>query len=183
MEEKNTIIYFVRHGAIDLKEGEAVEEDPVLNKKGLKQSHELARQFYKSNLEINYIFTSRMKRAIQTAEIIGKSLKKESIIFSEFNEFSRSIFERKFWTQKFWTHYFKYKRSCEKFDEILKKNNGKTMLFVVHGNIIKGLTGYKAGLSFKQIKCFSYNNANISRLTFKGKKLNTISYFNSKVLF
>ena len=84
---------------------------------------------------------------------------------------------------KFWVHYLRYKRACKKFDKIIRDNKGKKILFVIHGNVIRGLLGYKLGLSLKQINHFSYNNANVSRLTFKGGKLNTISYFNSKVLF
>lgn len=183
MKEEITIVYFVRHAAVDLKAGEAVEENPSLNKKGLKQAHELAKQFHNSDFKTNYIFTSSMKRALETAKIIGNSLKINPLFFSEFNEISRSIFERKFWTNKFWRNYSKYKKACKKFDETIKKNKGKNLIFVIHGNLIRSLMGYKLGLSLNQVKHFSYNNANISRLTFKGKRLNTISYFNSKVLF
>ncbi|MEK6829657.1 MAG: histidine phosphatase family protein [Nanoarchaeota archaeon] len=183
MEEKITTIYLVRHASIELKDGEAVEQNPPLNKKGLKQAYELAKQFQKSNLDINILITSSMKRATETAGIIGKLIRKKPLIFSEFNEFSRSIFERRFWKKKFWINYLRYRRSYKKFDELLKKNMGKTIIFVIHGNVIRGLMGRKLGLSFGQIKHFSYNNAHISRLTFKDKKLNTISYFNSETLF
>ena len=183
MEKEITIVYFVRHGSINLKEGEAVEQNPSLNEKGLKEAHNLARQFQKLKLEINSILTSNMKRATETAILIGNLIRKKPVPFSDFNEFSRSLFERKFLTKKFWINYFRYRKSCQKFDEILERNKGQTILFVIHGNVIRGLMGHKAGLSFKQTKHFSYNNAHISRLTFHGKKLKTISYFNSKVLF
>ena len=183
MEEKNTTIYFVRHAAINLKDGEAVEEDPPLNKKGIRQAQILAEQFKKIDPKIDVIIASSMKRSIETAKVICNELEKNYKIIPEFNEFSRRVFKRNFWEKIFWVHYFKYRGACKKFDKIIQNNKGKKILFVIHGNVIRGLLGYKLGLSLKKINYFSYNNANISRLTFKGKKLNTVSYFNSKVLF
>ena len=170
MEEKNTIVYFVRHAAINLKEGEAVEEDPSLNKKGIRQAQILAEQFKKIDPKIDVITTSSMKRSIETTKIICKELEKNYKSIPEFNEFSRSIFKGNFWEKKFLVHYFRYKKACKKFDKIIQSNKGKKILFVIHGNVIRGILGYKLGLSLKQINHFSYNNANISRLTFIGKK-------------
>ena len=72
MAEKTTVVYFVRHGTIDLKDGEAVEENPPLNKEGTLQAKKLGEQFRSVDPKIDLVVTSSMRRAVQTAKIICK---------------------------------------------------------------------------------------------------------------
>ena len=110
MEDKTTTIYLVRHGAIDLKDGEAIEENPPLNKKGIEQAKKLGKQFKEVDPELNKVVTSTMKRSVQTAEIICDYLGLKYSSFPEFNEFSRKVFKKKILTNKFWVSYSKLKK-------------------------------------------------------------------------
>ena len=177
-----TIIYFVRHGSVDLKDGEAVEQDPPLNYNGRKQSVFLAKQFYDSNEKIDLILTSNMKRSIQTAEILCKKLAKKSTPFLDFGEFSRKFFNSSIFSFIFIKNFIKYKRALKLFNKLLIENKGKTMLLVIHGNVIRSLVGNKLNIPFKEMGKLGTNNAHITRLTFIGNKLSTLSYVNSKIL-
>ena len=76
----------------------------------------------------------------------------------------------------------KHRFSIKIFDKILKENNGKVILIIAHGNVIKGLIWKKIGLNNSQINKLDYHNCHISFVRFKGTKLDYIHYFNSKEL-
>lgn len=74
-------IYFIRHGESEYNAKELFQHsDVALLGKGVKQAEFLAKRF--SKIPIDVIISSSYTRAKQTAEIIGKKLKKK-IIFSE----------------------------------------------------------------------------------------------------
>lgn len=69
-----TRLILIRHGETDWNvegryQGQA---DPPLNAQGIMQSHELAKQLEGTNLEI--LFTSPLKRAAQTAQVVAERL-------------------------------------------------------------------------------------------------------------
>ena len=75
-------VYFVRHGQTKYNVlQEHQPESAGLSKLGIKQAKILAKRF--SKISIDIIYSSPMKRAKQTAEIINKSLKKK-IVYSDF---------------------------------------------------------------------------------------------------
>ncbi|MDD5738813.1 MAG: histidine phosphatase family protein [Candidatus Pacebacteria bacterium] len=74
-------VYFVRHGetghnVLNIRQDHTVE----LSERGLKQAGVLTKRFLK--IPVDVIFSSPMKRAKHTAEIINKKLKKE-IVYSD----------------------------------------------------------------------------------------------------
>ena len=182
MKDK-TIVYFVRHASIDSKNGKAVEKDPPLNKRGINESKFLAGQFKKSKEKVGIILTSTMKRAYQTADIIGRSLNKKPAQIKELNEFSTLLFLRKYLPEAFYQeNYKKYRKSLRIIDKILEKNKYKTLLFIIHGNVIRGFLAKKLEMPFSNAGKISYNNADITRATFKGNKILTLSYCNSEII-
>jgi len=78
--------YFVRHGEIEsnTKKIYAGWSDEALTEKGIQQAKEAAEEL--TGLEISSIYTSPLKRAVQTAEIIGGFLKKSPILNESFKE-------------------------------------------------------------------------------------------------
>ena len=78
--------YFVRHGEIEsnIKKVYAGWSDEALTTKGIRQAKEAAEEL--SDLEIGSIYTSPLKRTVQTAEIIGGFLKKQPILEESFKE-------------------------------------------------------------------------------------------------
>lgn len=69
------ILYFVRHGiAANRAEWEASDEGRPLTGKGKKQMKAMGRLMRKVGVETDFIFTSPLKRALQTAKIIAGEL-------------------------------------------------------------------------------------------------------------
>jgi broad specificity phosphatase PhoE len=79
-------IYFVRHGesTSDIENKYGGKYDDELTDKGKEQASELAKKLKGKN--IKYIFTSPLKRAETTAEIIGKELGIEAHIVENLRE-------------------------------------------------------------------------------------------------
>ena len=78
--------YLVRHGEIeaDVKKIYAGWSDEGLTKRGRQQAKEAAKEL--ARFEIGSIYTSPLKRTVQTAEIIGGILKKQPILEESFKE-------------------------------------------------------------------------------------------------
>lgn len=181
-----TFVYFVRHGErIHIpgkKESGFDIPGPGLTRKGRWQAKSVAKKFKKLSGQIDYIYSSHMTRAIETANEIAKVIKKKPIIIPEFSESHRLIWQKKFHSPKFWKHYLKYRSSLIKFNKILIKNKGKAIIVVGHANAIRGIIFKKLGLKSSQINRFDHDNCHLSLIRFDGKKLDYIHYYNSKDL-
>ena len=70
------ILYITRHGETEKNRQELLlgQEDVVLNETGIKQAHELGEKM--KNLEIDFIVSSSLIRAKQTAEIVNDCIHK-----------------------------------------------------------------------------------------------------------
>ncbi len=87
--------YFIRHGEVEsnLKKIYAGWSEEVLTRKGRQEAAEAAKIVY--NFNIDSIYTSPLRRAVQTAEIIGGFLKKQPILEESFKELKLEIWEGK----------------------------------------------------------------------------------------
>ncbi|MBN2419331.1 MAG: histidine phosphatase family protein, partial [Deltaproteobacteria bacterium] len=85
-------LYLVRHGETYFNIENRIGGNSELTEKGIEQAQALGRYFSKKDIPI--IFTSGMKRTIQTAEPIAAGQKKCTIIpLAEFNEIDSGICE------------------------------------------------------------------------------------------
>jgi len=185
-QKGKTFVYFIRHGdRIHIpgnKDFGLQMPGPGLSNLGKKQAKQVARELSKIKSEIDIFYCSSMTRAIETANEISKTINKKPIIIPELSEIGKSLWNKKIYTLGFWKNLRKYHLSKKIFNKILKENNGKVIVIVAHGNIIKGIFGKKFGLNFKKIKSLDYGNCNISLFRFDKKKLDYVHYFNSKSL-
>ena len=78
------MVYLLRHG-LDDENFIGGHSDVSLTEEGVKQIQN-STQYIVNNLEIEKIYTSDIKRAIESAEIVNKSLKKEIIKDSNLRE-------------------------------------------------------------------------------------------------
>lgn len=83
---ENRHLFLLRHCETDWNISEKLQSisDISLNDDGVFQANQIACELFKNSYNIKYIFTSPLKRAKQTAEIIGKQLGLEPIIDSSF---------------------------------------------------------------------------------------------------
>jgi len=177
-----TIVYFVRHGDRLHIPNTPPPHDFSLSELGKRQAKEVAMKFAKIKDEIDFLYTSPMKRARETAEEISKSIGKKAVIVRSFYEINKELARDKKFTYNYWKSYFQVRAAMKDLDKILLKNIGKVIIIVAHGGLIRTLIGQKLGLSIRKSNMFDYNNCHISLVRFKGKKLDYIHYFNSKEL-
>lgn len=123
-----------------------------------------------------------MQRAIETAKEISKKTGRKPAIIKGISEFDTSVWKRQIYTLKFWKNYFRVRKAIKTFDRLLKKNRGKVIVIVSHGNVIKALIFRKMGLSFKKSGFFHNLNCNISIARYRGKKLDHVCCFNSNTI-
>lgn len=152
-------IYFVRHGE---SEGNAKKvtqsKDTPLSAKGKKQATALAKRL--KNIDIDFIYTSHLKRTRQTAEIISKEVNKPIKLWEDLQEM-RQPTERenlqwddeenqkiiKLINEHYYEGNWKYsdeetfdelKARCQKvMDDLLKNHKDKNVLCVTHGGVIR----------------------------------------------
>lgn len=182
-------IYFVRHGQTKYNVLYIHQpENAELSELGIKQAKILAKRF--SKIPINIIYSSPMKRAKQTAEIINKSLKKK-IIYSNFlkerkgpSEFlgkrtdSPEVFKinkirnlhenNPFWHYSDEENFIEFKARIKKFFNILPKTKKENILVVTHGGPIRMMIFLMMGDEFapqtfyKFSDLFKLNNTGIT---------------------
>jgi|GEM_PF-2195068 len=177
--KKSTIVYLMRHGSITLKPGDIFCGDPEISREGIEGTKKIAKSFEKLEKKISVIYTSTLKRAYQTAEILGNVLKVEVIKIKEFEEFGKSLFEKSKFNLEFWKNYLEYYEVKQIFERIIKKREGENILFVLHENVIKGILKSKIKISFKKASKFRSDNCGVTKLIFLGKRLVVIKNFNN----
>lgn len=94
-------IYLVRHGETDwnLESKIQGQTDTPLNENGRKQARELAEKISAELCEIGSIYTSKKKRALETAEIIGEKFSIVPIIHQGLEEICLGVWEGYTWKQ------------------------------------------------------------------------------------
>lgn len=122
-------------------------DEAVLTGKGKTDALELAKKLESFN--IDSIYSSKLKRAVQTAEIIGRYLKKSVNLSPALNERSWGVLEGKFDSeiQKEMKNRFTFippkgesfpvfvERITNTLVEILEQQNNSTILIVTHGGV------------------------------------------------
>jgi broad specificity phosphatase PhoE len=151
-------LYFIRHGeteynALNISQG----EDTELSSLGLAQAELLAKRF--SNTPVDVIYSSPMKRARQTAEVVSKLLEKD-ITYSDYLKEQRAPSEfvgkrkdslelveieklRDFNEKDFLWHYSDeenfndFKERVRRFFDTLSETKQENVLIVSHGGPIR----------------------------------------------
>lgn len=92
--------YFVRHGETDWNVMKHIQgqTDTELNSKGISQAYETAEKIAAGNYGITEIYSSRQKRAVKTAEIIGEKLGIVPVIKPGLEEMTFGDWEGHSWT-------------------------------------------------------------------------------------
>lgn len=150
-------IYFVRHGQTNananMQSGQTIEElDEPLNDIGIQQAEDLAVQL--KNTHFDFIISSPLKRALQTAEIVNKYHQLPVATEDRLQERNASTYiDIKTWNDLFdfdknvqlqgseSLHDF-FDRIQDYFDELKKSYPDKNILIVSHGGVQHVLYAY-----------------------------------------
>ncbi len=177
-----TIVYFIRHGNrkyIPNSPGAGLRiPGPGLDANGKKQARHVAKELEKIKDEIDIIYTSSMKRAIETADFIRKKVHKKIIRVPALSEFNQIVWSKRYYHYNYWKYRLWFRKARKVMNEILSKNEGNVILIVGHGNSIKGFLSSKMKLGFRHPWKMDYDNCGITKARFKGIKLDYLYYYN-----
>ncbi len=184
----DTQVYLVRHGETEWNASGKYQgcTDIALSKEGIIQAEYLKKRFDKS---FSCIYTSPLKRAMETARIISENTGATPIISKELREINFGEWEGLTVSEiknKYPNEFNNWKtdetsadlvggdlslknssiRSTNEILRIVKENKGKKIIIVAHGGIIKaGLLGifqWKLTMYHK----FALGNTSVSKLNF-----------------
>lgn len=196
-------LFLIRHGQTKWKKvGFLSYTDLELTKKGVFQAKKVALKLKKE--KIDKIYSSPLKRAKQTAEIIGKYLGLRVYVAPSLREVNFGIFEglsikeaeekypqlfrarkRDKWNFKI-PHGESYKEAAERVLNFLKKLSNKkykNVVLVTHVTIIKILLKLFSDLSMKKIDKIHFPPTSLTILEKKNKnfqvlKVNNVLHLN-----
>jgi probable phosphoglycerate mutase len=164
-----TELLLARHGETDWNATRRWQgrDDPPLNARGIEQAHELADAV--AGEEIDAIYTSDLRRALQTAEIVGERLGLEVVPLAELREIDvgswggrRSadieVEEPEAWARHLasWGTGWNDGETPEQLTErivaalrrIASEHPDDRVLVVAHGGVIRAVTAFSLGVEF-----------------------------------
>ncbi|MGI6776967.1 MAG: alpha-ribazole phosphatase [Acetivibrionales bacterium] len=194
-------LIFIRHGETDSsKRGTYCGwTDIGLNKKGINQAYRIADKL--KNEQICQVFSSPLRRTVQTAEIIKDSLSltvsyvdslKERN-FGEWDDLSYEEIREKYpqelaqW-DKDWINYRikngesaieAHLRVTAFIDRLIEKNNNGTFLFVTHLGCIRSLLAHLLGMGIEGTWRFRVQNGSITRVLVNDEKFAYLTCLNA----
>jgi broad specificity phosphatase PhoE len=183
-----TRILLIRHGETDYNKEHVLQgwlQNP-LNKNGIEQTKKLANRLKKEKIDV--IYTSQLKRAVMTGEIIAKKLKKKIRKTTELNE--RYFGDLEGQKEKdvslrypeFWKRFRAvkedtsvrppggesteqmYKRVTGFVKKILDRHKGKTILITAHGGVNQCLLAYFLKMPLNNRRVLKQENACINEI-------------------
>lgn len=190
-----TTIYIVRHGQSHGNVDVVLRDnDPHLTDVGKEQVKEVAKKLI--NVYFDAIFSSDLTRAIQTAKIINlqrkivhktteilrerdfgsfyKDKKREEIqvLLEELKRKRYELPEEKFWKYKMIEDMESEEESVFRFitalQEIAIGYDGKTILIIGHGNIMRSFLSHLGYATLRELPSGSIENAGYIKLTSDG---------------
>lgn len=181
-------VYLARHGETDwnLKGLIQGHTDIPLNETGRQQALELAAAVKDKGISINRIYSSDMKRARETAEIVAKELSVETRALKGIQEVNLGRWEGHTWKQvrelfpdeyQVWYENRRYEvpPEGESYEQVLQRvvpvlsdidlNEGENVLVVVHSAVIMSLLSYVYDKPFEEMsRNFRTKNGEIIEL-------------------
>jgi len=183
-----TRLYLVRHGETEWNKVSKIQgrTDIELSDEGIKQAKQLAKRL--TGEDINFIYSSSLKRALRTAEIIA-DYKRCGIIKSEnYHEICLGPWEGMTINEiqeRYREHFRAYREDPANFNlpgaetflnltertynsiiKIVSKHKGKNILLVSHGTAIKAAIIKILGIDIINYTKFKIDNASISIIGF-----------------
>lgn len=177
-------LLFVRHGETDWNRQEKIQgsTDTDLNEAGLHQAEELGKAFEKEAHKIRKVYTSRLKRAKVTAEMIAKHLGATVEVLDGLEELNLGLWEGLSWSEvkarypKEFAAFAADRRYTripegESYQMMLDRllfalkvvinEEEEEILLVSHSAVIRGLMTYLAGIPFEEMMQFKIPNLSV----------------------
>lgn len=187
-----TEIYLIRHGVTDNNINGVFQglTDAELNEQGLKQAECLGERF--RNIHVDKIYSSPLKRAVQTAQganlykqlpiipcdgvievnggdMEGKSMEENMRLFADVIDNMRNA-PAKFKAPNGESMLEVYDRVSRAMTELARENDGKTIIVVSHGCAIRTFMHYVTGKPADQMGKGSVQNTSVSKFLYDSEK-------------
>jgi len=192
-------LYLVRHGESEYNAKKIIQGhiDTFLTPKGIFQARLAGEQLKKYNIE--KIYTSDLRRAYQTATVIGDILGIEPIVDERIREMHFGKWEGLAYEIIYenhiesWHSWLKNPVACplptqEDFEEFekrlkdfineIKSKNEENILIVGHGGSIQGIICMETGIGFENIWGLRHANTGISCIKYSKKDV-ILKFLNS----
>ncbi|MBU0962447.1 MAG: histidine phosphatase family protein [Nanoarchaeota archaeon] len=191
-------IFLLRHGETESNRDNIVSGilDSKLTYLGKTQAKKLAKLLEKEN--VNIIYSSPLKRALETAQEIAKKHKLKVIINNQLREINLGEFEGKSWDYVYkkipnWREIrYKYRpkggetqkeldiRASSFLEDIKRKYKTETIVILAHGSVNKAILGNLLNIDIKSRFSIIQSNAcvNLIEMNDKGVRVYKINSTN-----
>lgn len=192
-----TRLYLVRHGETELNKVNKMQGrgiDAPLNATGLKQARRIAA--YLRDEKPDQLFTSSLQRALQTAGPLNECSACQIQSFSDLDEMNFGIFEgcysadvqkemdevHEAWKQGQINRPMPdgespvevFERANGRFSKLLEKYQHQTLIFILHGRLIRILLSEWLGLGLKNMHQIEHQNGAINHIHLNGKSFEAV---------
>jgi len=199
-KEPNTKVIFVRHGITDFPKDRLYcddVDDPALNKQGLQQAQKAADLL--SDIHVDAIYASPMKRTIMTADAIANKIKLPVQTNPALKERPFGIWDGLYFDaieREFPDDYRTWKKNPATyvpqggesiFDlldrvknalyEIMSRHNGQTVVIVSHVGPIRVLVSQSMSMPIEKYRQLTIDYGSLTRIDY-GKRQNNLIYLN-----
>lgn len=192
-----THIFIARHGETEYNrtnriQGRGINEP--LNDTGRSQAQAIGEMLGAKSIQ--YVFSSSLKRSMETAQIIADRLMLEIESYQELDEMNFGIIEgqpiedighhleelHKNWKSGNTTFALDEGESPEqvlqrvlwRMDLLLKEHRGRTMLFVLHGRLIRILLSHWLGYGLREMHRVKHQNGALYHMRLQGKEIQPV---------
>ena len=197
---KNTEFIFMRHGVTDLniKKVYFGHLNPSLNREGIDQIKSIKKTLV--NESIDLIYSSDLKRCVESAEIINEDYNLNITKKKEFRELNFGIFEGKSHEEVtetfpvesglFFENWMNFRipdgesitnlmqRTVDQIENIRSVHTGKSILIVTHSGVIQAALSYYFSKNLDLYWKFRFNNGSLTKLCFDSTDFAFLEYVN-----
>lgn len=177
-------IYLIRHGETDCNRMGRIQGcyDCELNETGIAQAVELSKKVVCENYKFSRIYTSPLKRALHTAQIVSEAIRVDCVPMDNLKELNFGEWEGLTWDEvraKYPTQYeewYENRRDTkvpmgESYQDMLNRNllaiqhilntENENIAIVTHGAVIMSLQCCFTNTPFQKMKQFKTENTSI----------------------
>lgn len=183
------VVYLIRHSWTNENKIHLIQgrQDYKLCEEGISFAYEKAKEYKEKGLEFDYIYSSPLSRALDTAKIFKEVFNfpkdiiiDQGLIEREFGEAEKTIIDDKVY-ERIMNNEIKGMETNEELEErvynainnIVSKYDNKRILIVTHSHTIKGMLCYLD----ERIRMESYlRNVTITTLKYSDNKYEIIDY-------
>ena len=194
---QTTHIFIARHGETEYNrtnriQGRGINES--LNKTGRMQARAISEVL--SDKQIARVFSSSLNRSKETAQIIADQLELDIHSYPELDEMDFGIIEGRpisevgdhlnqlhnHWKSGNITFALDRGESPEEvlrrvtkcMDTVLREHNGQSMLFVLHGRLIRVILSHWLGYGLREMHCVEHQNGSLYHMQLYDKEIKPV---------